>query len=192
MQSRNDVILEGTLILLALWVAYQLFWRRALIDRFRQELFQIRDSLFLQTASLGAFQDPAYGMLRIMLNRLIASSARFSLPHALLATVFMQRLRPKETSLEHKFTQCVERIGDPETKKVYSETYHRMIQACAKHIFRSWIPLMSVFVALLFVIIPLRIALRFVQSGFSEWVGEIYADRAIALIEDQQEAQLAV
>ena len=74
------IALLTVLSLLGLWVLFFWLYRDYRVDLFRERTFALRDELFALGAS-GAisFDDPAYGMLRSMLNGYIRFAHRLSL-----------------------------------------------------------------------------------------------------------------
>jgi hypothetical protein len=77
------------LIVLVFWL-----YRSYRIDKFRQEMFALRDALFDAAADSGqiSFDTPAYGMLRSTMNGYIRFGHRLSLLHLL---VFWALSRPE-------------------------------------------------------------------------------------------------
>ena len=82
----------GTVIFAAigltgLWVNWFLLWKGYYLDKCRHELFAVRGELF-QAALSGEvdFNDPAYTMLRMLLNGMIRFNHRFNVTTLLLST----------------------------------------------------------------------------------------------------------
>ena len=76
------------------WIAIFVFWRNYRIDKFRDQLFALRNELFDYAAQGGvSFDEPAYGILRNTMNGLLRYAERISFTHAILANV-VQRFRP--------------------------------------------------------------------------------------------------
>lgn len=81
----TETIALHTLASLALmWVGFAFFYRDLALDRFRQEMFAVRDSLF-QAAAEGSlsFDHKAYGTIRFTINGWIRFAHRVSLFHFL-------------------------------------------------------------------------------------------------------------
>src|SRR6266566_4122568 len=73
--------LGTTLSSLGLWVLFQWLYRDYRVDLFRQRVFALRAELFEVGASGKiSFDDPAYRMLRSMMNGYIRFAHRISLP----------------------------------------------------------------------------------------------------------------
>src|SRR5437016_2293052 len=76
-----------TLSLVGLWVLFHWLYRDYRVDLFRQRMFALRAELFdMAAAGRIAFDDPAYGKLRGMLNGYIRFAHRVSLPLLLFAS----------------------------------------------------------------------------------------------------------
>lgn len=75
-------------------LAYLIFWRYRLLcmDSFRQGLFELRDELF-DYAATGhiAFDDPAYGMLRKIINGYIRFAHQATAWHGLIFLVMLSK-----------------------------------------------------------------------------------------------------
>jgi hypothetical protein len=79
--------LSTTLSLMALWALFHWLYRDYRVDLFRQRMFALRDELFeLAASGRIAFDDPAYGKLRSMLNGYIRFAHRISVPLLLSAS----------------------------------------------------------------------------------------------------------
>jgi hypothetical protein len=83
--SDITVALASLISLGAIWVTLFWLYRDYCVDRFRQDMFALRDDLF-DAAHAGklSFDHPAYGVLRNTMNGFIRFAHRFSLLHALL------------------------------------------------------------------------------------------------------------
>ena len=79
--------LSTTLSLLALWALFHWLYRDYRVDLFRQRMFTLRDQLFdIAASGRIAFDDPAYGKLRSMINGYIRFAHRINLPLLLFAS----------------------------------------------------------------------------------------------------------
>jgi hypothetical protein len=69
-------------LLLVLWWLWAIEYRRYRVLVLKNSLFEARDSLFaaVEQGKL-SFDDPAYGMSRILLNGMLRQAEAFSLPH---------------------------------------------------------------------------------------------------------------
>ncbi len=82
--------LESVIGLLVLWVFVFVFWKDYCLDVFRQNLFSLRDELFLYAAKGDiSFQHPAYRMLRERMNILIRYGHEFTLTRFLLSLAIL-------------------------------------------------------------------------------------------------------
>src|SRR6185437_15030162 len=89
-----EFAIQFTLALLLVWITIFVFWRNYRIDKFRDDLFALRNELFDYAAKGGiSFDEPAYGILRNTMNGLLRYAERISFTHTLLVSV-TQRLRP--------------------------------------------------------------------------------------------------
>jgi len=81
---------ESIIELLALWVLVCVFWKDYCLDAFRQNLFTLRDDLFLYAANGNiSFDHPAYRLLRERLNGAIRYGHEFTLTRVVVALVTM-------------------------------------------------------------------------------------------------------
>lgn len=84
----NLHVLLGTIELLALWVFIFYFWRDYRLDSFRDELFKIRDEIFIWAASSGVpFDHPAHVAIRNRLNVLVRYAHRFTLTGLIMVMI---------------------------------------------------------------------------------------------------------
>jgi len=183
MDAHDHSILIGAILVLAFWGSYQFMWRRALIDKCRQDLFHVRDRLFGSVAKgHGSFDDPAYGMLRMMLNSAIRSANRLSLSHMVLTLAFHKKLNERrsedEGSLDivEKFRACVDRMEEGQAKRLYRAAYRDMTFACARHAIWTWIPLVSIIFFIVLLASPVRQFVR--RSPLTRRLGAAYVDGA--------------
>jgi hypothetical protein len=73
------IFIHTALNALVLWFVWHVAWRRSCEERFRQKLFEVRDSLFDFARAGGiSFTDPAYVALRANINSMIRFSHRIS------------------------------------------------------------------------------------------------------------------
>ena len=94
--------LSTTLSLLALWALFHWLYRDYRVDLFRQRMFTLRDQLFdIAASGRIAFDDPAYGKLRSMINGYIRFAHRINLPLLLFAS----RSRHALSQGAHQITQ---------------------------------------------------------------------------------------
>lgn len=77
MNPELQLILGTTIISLAVTYAW---WVRIRVTRLRQDLFEIRDALFIQAAKWGEFDDPGYRATREYINGLASQANTITLP----------------------------------------------------------------------------------------------------------------
>lgn len=141
MDARVQIVVSG-LCLVGLWAAYQFVWRRTALDLFRQQLYAVRDGLFMDVArGPASFNDPAYGMLRMMINSQIRCSATISVVHVIffeiIRRIFRVPLGPSPLDLDHKFRECIGRMTNESARRIYEHRYVEMLRAIVRHLFRS-------------------------------------------------------
>src|ERR1700722_11214716 len=91
------IVLKSVLALAGLWVFIFYFWRDYRIDSFREQVFSIRDRLFLYAAdSEFGFDSPAYKMLRNRMNVVLRYAHEFTMNRFLFFLIFRRSNRPSE------------------------------------------------------------------------------------------------
>jgi hypothetical protein len=79
MASTMTPLLVSLVSLAALWFFLNWPYRDYEVDRFRQDVFNLRDEMFDEAAGgLISFDDPAYGLLRMTMNGFIRFAHRLS------------------------------------------------------------------------------------------------------------------
>lgn len=74
------VVLKSLGLLVALWFFVYYFWRDYRLDAFRDDVFTLRDEMFLYAAQGNiSFQDPAYVLLRSRMNVILRYAHEFNL-----------------------------------------------------------------------------------------------------------------
>lgn len=87
-----EIVLKSVLGLAGLWFFLTYFWRGYRIDALRDELFFMRDKLFMYAAEGNLdFENPAYSILRERMNALIRYAHEFTLTKLLIALVMIKR-----------------------------------------------------------------------------------------------------
>lgn len=118
----------GTVLLTAvgltgLWVTWFLLWKGYYLDKCRHELFALRGELF-QAALSGEveFTDPAYHMLRMLLNGMIRFNHRFN-----LTTLFLSGLVQAPEGHENLYTRWRLHVSNlaPESCQHLNQIYLR-------------------------------------------------------------------
>ena len=83
--------LASVVSLAGIWLILFWLYRDYCVDRFRQELFALRDDLFDEAESgLVAFEHPAYGMLRSTMNGFIRFGHRLGLIQLIAGAVIVE------------------------------------------------------------------------------------------------------
>jgi hypothetical protein len=92
------VALKTALGLLFFWIFVGSFWKDYCLDSFREDIFAIRDDLFLYAADGNIdFGDPAYRILRNRLNVTLRYAHEFTLIRFVLALVVLSKVPNAET-----------------------------------------------------------------------------------------------
>lgn len=118
-----DIALRSVLALFALWIAVYYLWRDFRNDTFREDIFSVRDDMFLYAAQGNiSFDHQAYTILRNRMNGLLRHGHEFTLtrmalvlathtivkPEALIRWEAAVEELPKETQDKMKeFNVCV-------------------------------------------------------------------------------------
>jgi hypothetical protein len=114
-------------------------YRDYCIDRFRQEMFAIRDGLFDFAAANGiAFDHPAYGMLRSTMNGFIRFADRLTLLHSLILRLLTKRDENHLTrlSFESRWQRHAESLSAEQLKRLQTAR-REMNVLVARHLIRS-------------------------------------------------------
>jgi hypothetical protein len=122
-----------------LWI--MLFWlyRDYSVDRFRQEMFALRDELFEEAmASAVGFSHPAYGVLRSTMNCFIRFAHRFTLLHALLLLAATGREDTQRTAdtFPARWQDAIENLSE-EQRRSLTKYRLRMNVLVLQHLVRS-------------------------------------------------------
>jgi len=91
--------LKSVLGLMLIWVFVFYFWKDYCLDTFREDVFTIRDDLFLYAADGNvSFDDPAYTLLRGRLNLSLRYAHELTLARFVLALRILSRVPNPETA----------------------------------------------------------------------------------------------
>jgi hypothetical protein len=109
--------LRVALGLLGCWWFYFYVWQEYRVDAFRQRMFNLRRELF-EFASEGniGFADPAYGMLRVRMNRMIRFAHQFNAVHFVLLMVWVATDDVQDVRPHQEWTEKLERVENPEVR----------------------------------------------------------------------------
>ena len=123
-------VVQFFLSLSLLYFAYTFMYRRAKRDRFREDLFTIRDSLFdyIWQNEL-SYELPAYQELRDLLNGAIRFAAEMSFTSLLLYRRALRDVVPESSLLE-----TINSIEDLAVRKRFLNTYQEVGIRMAKHV----------------------------------------------------------
>lgn len=119
MNNIGSALLAGFGLVL-LWLSVYYGWRPYRLDRVRNDLFAIRDELFLYAANGGvSFNEPAYRMMRDKINALIRYAHIITLSRAVIFG-FAERLRPNEYApvMQQYWLASLSRLPDDSRKKL--------------------------------------------------------------------------
>ncbi len=185
-------VIVATTTLILLWLAYSL-WQAALLNHFRQRVFALRDAMFIMAAKGElSFDDPAYGMLRMMQNGLIGIAPRFTFAHLMLATVFRPHLKRDSSApmvLHEKLQSCLDSMKDRERAKRYADLNEAVKLQCARYIV-CWTPVIGVLVAVIMVVTPVAMMSRMLRG--CERIADAFVDSAVGLEERDKNMALAL
>lgn len=136
-----EIVLKSVLGLACLWFFLAYLWRNYRIDALRDELFCLRDKLFMYAAEGNIdFGHPAYSILRERMNALIRYAHEFTLTKLLIALVMIRR--HKEYWQQHpwivKWEQAVKQL--PEHAQTAMNSFNSSLMfAMLKHmVYRSF------------------------------------------------------
>src|SRR6266850_2188296 len=108
--------LDMILSLFILWIVIFYCWRYYRIDSLRNELFALRNELFDYAATgMISFGDPAYNMLRNVMNGIIRFPHRVSL-FSITMVLVAQRIsrNPGYELAQQKWTLAIHRLEEPQ------------------------------------------------------------------------------
>jgi hypothetical protein len=129
--------LVSVLSLLGLWAIVFWLYRDYAIDRFRQEMFALRDSFFdAADSGLVSFDHPAYGLLRSTMNGFIRFGHRLGFVQLLLAVSMTQPREVEGASPSfHQAWESASRELDAAQREKLALFLMHMNAIVVKHIF---------------------------------------------------------
>lgn len=154
--SQISDALHLLLALIALW-CLAVCWCEYRLDRLRQDLFSVRDDLFLQ-AALGeiSFTNEAYARLRTLMNGMIRYAHRIRIPQIIAAYFVVKEIEPN--AFFDAWTKEVHSLPDDQ-RILLQGAYEKMQKIVTRHL-RT-----SLFGALLTLIqLPLYLCAMIVRS----------------------------
>lgn len=105
-----DVALRSVLALSALWIAVYYLWRDFRNDAFRDDIFSLRDRMFLYAAQGNiSFDHPAYTILRNRMNGLLRNGHEFTLTRM---TIILSTHPPVKPETLVKWEKSLEELPD--------------------------------------------------------------------------------
>lgn len=128
MNSEQIVILLTSSASLAfLWILYFWLYKGYMVDKFRQNMFVLRDNLFDEAAAgMIDFDHPAYGTMRRTMNGFIRFGHRLDMLHAiiLLFTIDDEQLAKNDSgSFDKRLSRAMEGLPGKTVKKMH---YYRV------------------------------------------------------------------
>ena len=159
MRSDLTPALISLLSVLGIWVLLFWLYRDYAIDRFRQDMFSLRDELFdaVDDGLLTSFDDPAYGVLRSTMNGFIRFAHRLSLLQLILLGPprdVEEASVVREGTFSQRWSEAVATLDDGQRRKL-DEFQYRMNVLVLQHLVRK---------SPIFALIAGWIALRFCLS----------------------------
>lgn len=124
------VSLAGFLVLLRLYRDYS-------VDRFREEMFALRDEMFDFAAAGGiAFGHPAYGRLRLTMNGFARRASRLGLMEIVLFRLLSRRDRSEIARFDADGEKALDGLDDTSRRR-WNDFRNRMHRVVIAHLFRS-------------------------------------------------------
>lgn len=153
--------LDATIGLLAVWLCYHFVWLRSLRTVFAQDLFRLRDRLFIEAASGKlSFESPGYGMLRSMLQSTIRSGTALTWIDLSLARMGSS-FSLETPAIHQKLDNYIDSLGDCEEARILRTYRNELLKSIAYHIIRLYfVPILGAILLFLLVHIPLSSARR--------------------------------
>jgi hypothetical protein len=140
--------IELIVALVLLWITVFLFWRNYRIDRFRDQLFALRNELFDYAAQGGIpFNEPAYGILRNTMNGLLRYAERIGFIHVMLASITQNwKPSPVYEKMFQRWTLAINRLDDEQREAIATFNIRLSRIIISRVMSSSPLPLLVVFV----------------------------------------------
>lgn len=147
--AQASILLILSLEAAAMWVFIFWFWRDYRVDAFRDELFALRDELFMYAADGGVeFSHPAYAGLREIMNSCIRYAHELNLARFFLAIPFLKHAQRSPTLVE--WERAVESLDSAEARQKLTGIHRGLGLVILKHmVLRSFL--------LSAILVPLRV-----------------------------------
>jgi hypothetical protein len=121
--------------LLALWLLYLAAWSSYKVDAFRQRLFDLRSDLFDYAVESGLpFDDPAYGLLRHRINRIIRWADQFTAMHFLIIALVVRADEPMPRP-HTEWVAALERVKSDEVRARLRSFENRLAAIIVRRLF---------------------------------------------------------
>ena len=169
--------LTGVVGLISLYVAYSWGWKRALVSMYRQDLFTIRDQMFIDAASGKLdFNDPGYGMLRIVMQQAISHCDQISWFQLAFLRVFVWKsVRPKQTTLG-KLEHYLEQMKDRPQAQLLRSHLDEFERLSVLHTARMYWPVLGAIGLWLLLRLPLDYSRAFFTSRYARKRATAYVE----------------
>lgn len=90
----NIVVVESLLGLFGLWIAIYYLWRDFRSDSYREDIFSVRDEMFLYAADGNIpFDHPAYALLRARMNGLVRHGHELTMTRLIILLAVHPKVR---------------------------------------------------------------------------------------------------
>jgi hypothetical protein len=137
-------------------------YRRLRVDAFRQEMFILRDRLFIEAAEgVIPFGHPAYGLLRQTMNGYIRFGHDLSLMHMFISRSFFYVRVPESATFEKKWSQATRDLPGPAKEKLAAYREQMIIIVVSHILFGSTLAVLLS--AAMLAVIALIEAVKFVS-----------------------------
>lgn len=168
-------VLATCLSILALWAFFRWPYRRYRLDRFRDEIFEIRGQLFLLAAQGSlSFDHPAYGNLRQTLNGFIRFGNRLSLSSFVTFAFFTDEQSPHRQygrRARAQWEKAVSSLEQPVKDQVL-DLESAMHVALLRHLFLS-VPLVVLYVFFLALPVTAAAVTAHLLQLLKPWFGKL-------------------
>jgi hypothetical protein len=178
----NDALYTALLSLIAICgLLYLVFWlfRSYVLDKFRQDVFSLRDELF-DEASRGAirFDDPAYVILRTTMNGFIRYAHRLDFWNAvILITVEKRRRDLGAEPFEAAYQRAMQGLSESQVEMI-NKYYNRMNTTIVRFLVNSnpeAFPVLFAVLVYLTIYVAMHMGAHVVRSNYSQGVAALPA-----------------
>jgi len=186
------IVFQSATALIAIFVLLLWLWATARLDRFRQEMFAIRDELFDYGASGKIrFNDPAYRLLRQLMNGFIRYAHQLTFFRVCMMSLMWMTLEDKpRLEWSEKWNKAVKDIKDEEVRKDLTE-FHNRVCALALQRLLTGSPILLALVFLAIVLGLCHAGLKSLKSTVSKAVTETTSKVIDARLLEEEAAKSA-